>query len=57
MSTLEPLYCACDAGRLLVLAPPSCDVLADLQLAGAPEVIFLDAEPRTPLRARSEIPV
>jgi len=36
------LYCACDAGRLLVLAPPSYSVVGDLALAGAPDVIFLD---------------
>jgi DNA-binding beta-propeller fold protein YncE len=36
------LYCACDAGRLIVLASPSFDVVADLPLAGAPDVIFLD---------------
>jgi DNA-binding beta-propeller fold protein YncE len=34
--------CACDAARLLVLAPPLYEVLADLPLAGAPDVIFLD---------------
>jgi hypothetical protein len=37
------LYCACDAGRVLVLAPPSYEVVADLVLAGAPDVIFLDS--------------
>jgi len=37
------LYCACDSGRLLVLAPPpSHDIVADLPLAGSPDVIFLD---------------
>ena len=36
------LYCACDAGRLLILAPPSYDVAADLPLTGSPDVIFLD---------------
>ena len=36
------LYCACDAGRLLVLAPPAYGVVADLPLAGSPDVIFLD---------------
>lgn len=36
------LFCACDAGRLLVLAPPAYGVVADLPLAGAPDVIFLD---------------
>jgi hypothetical protein len=36
------LYCACDAGRLLVLVPPAYDVVADLQLSGPPDVIFLD---------------
>ncbi len=36
------LYCACAAGRLLVLAPPSYEVVADHSLAGSPDVIFLD---------------
>jgi DNA-binding beta-propeller fold protein YncE len=36
------LYCACDAARLLVLAPPSYEVVADLPIAGSPDVIFLD---------------
>ena len=36
------LYCACDAARLLVLAPPAYEVVADLPLAGSPDVIFLD---------------
>jgi DNA-binding beta-propeller fold protein YncE len=36
------LYCACDAGRLLVLAAPSYEIVADLPLAGSPDVIFLD---------------
>jgi DNA-binding beta-propeller fold protein YncE len=36
------LYCACDAGRLFVLAPASHEVIADLPLAGAPDIIFLD---------------
>ncbi len=36
------LYCACDEGRLLVLAPASYEVVADLPLAGSPDVIFLD---------------
>ncbi len=36
------LYCACDAGRLLVLAPPRFELVADLPLAGPPDVIFLD---------------
>ena len=40
------LYCACDAGRLLVLAPPAYDVVADLPLAGSPDVIFLDPAQR-----------
>ena len=39
------LYCACDAGRLLVLAPPAYEVVADLPLAGPPDVIFLDSVP------------
>jgi len=36
------LWCACDAGRLLVLRPPTYEVVADLPLAGSPDVIFLD---------------
>jgi DNA-binding beta-propeller fold protein YncE len=36
------LYCACDAGRLFVLEPPDYDAVADLSLAGTPDVIFLD---------------
>ncbi|MHB8961138.1 MAG: YncE family protein [Candidatus Limnocylindrales bacterium] len=36
------LYCACDAGRLLVLAPPAFEVVADVPLSGSPDVIFLD---------------
>ena len=36
------LYCACDAERLLVLEPPAYEVVADLALAGAPDVIFID---------------
>lgn len=36
------LYCACDAGRLLVLAPPAFEVVADLPLSGSPDVIFMD---------------
>jgi DNA-binding beta-propeller fold protein YncE len=36
------LYCACDAGRLLVLEPPAQAVIANLPLAGSPDVIFLD---------------
>jgi DNA-binding beta-propeller fold protein YncE len=36
------LYCACDAGRLLVLAPPAYGVVDDLPLGGPPDVIFLD---------------
>jgi DNA-binding beta-propeller fold protein YncE len=36
------LYCACDSGRLLVLTPPSYDVVTDVPLAGPPDVIFLD---------------
>lgn len=36
------LFCACDEGRLLVLEPPTYHVIADLPLAGAPDVIFLD---------------
>lgn len=36
------IYCACDAGRLLVLAPPAFDVVADVPLAGPPDVILLD---------------
>ena len=37
------LFCACDAGRLLVLEPPSYGIVADLALAGAPDVIFMDS--------------
>ncbi|MDP9250344.1 MAG: hypothetical protein M3O78_03120, partial [Chloroflexota bacterium] len=37
------LYVACDAGRLLVLAPPNYGVAAELALAGSPDVIFLDS--------------
>ena len=36
------LYCACDARRLFILAPPAYGVIADLPLAGSPDVIFLD---------------
>ncbi len=36
------LYCACDAGRLLVLVQRDYDIVADLALAGPPDVIFLD---------------
>ncbi|MFN8629228.1 MAG: hypothetical protein U0838_02595 [Chloroflexota bacterium] len=36
------LYCAADAGRLLVLEPPDYAVVADLPLGGSPDVIFLD---------------
>jgi DNA-binding beta-propeller fold protein YncE len=36
------LYCACDAGQLLVLAPPAYEVVADLPIAGSPDVIFLN---------------
>jgi DNA-binding beta-propeller fold protein YncE len=36
------LFCACDAGRLIVLAPSTYEVLADLPLGGVPDVIFLD---------------
>jgi len=36
------LFCACDAGRLLVHEPPTYGVVADLPLSGAPDVIFLD---------------
>lgn len=38
------LYCAADAGRLLVLEPPGYAVVADLPLGGSPDVIFLDRE-------------
>jgi hypothetical protein len=40
------LYCACDAGRLLVLTPPAYDVVADVPLSGIPDVILLDPELR-----------
>ena len=36
------LYCACDEGRLVVLEPPDYVLIADIELAGAPDVIFLD---------------
>ena len=36
------LYCASDAGRLLILAPPAYGVVAELPIAGSPDVIFLD---------------
>jgi DNA-binding beta-propeller fold protein YncE len=36
------IYCACDAGRLLVMAPPAYGVIVDLPMAGPPDVIFLD---------------
>jgi DNA-binding beta-propeller fold protein YncE len=36
------IYCACDAGRLVVLEPRSYNVLTVLALAGSPDVIFLD---------------
>jgi hypothetical protein len=36
------VYCACDAGRLLVLALPAFDVVAAVPLAGSPDVILLD---------------
>jgi len=36
------LFCACDAARLIVLAPSTHEVVADLSLSGAPDVIFLD---------------
>jgi DNA-binding beta-propeller fold protein YncE len=35
------LYCACDARRLSVLSLPDYRIVADLPLAGAPDVIFL----------------
>lgn len=43
VDSIGRLYCACDAGRQLVLAPPTSEVVADLPLAGAPDVVFLDA--------------
>jgi DNA-binding beta-propeller fold protein YncE len=36
------LYCPCDGARLFVLEPPHYNVIADLPLAGVPDVIFLD---------------
>jgi YVTN family beta-propeller protein len=43
---LEPatgrLMCACDAGVLLAIDPDSGDVVGDVGLSGAPDVIFLD---------------
>lgn len=38
------LYCACDGGVLLALDPGSGGLLAQADLAGVPDVIFLDAE-------------
>lgn len=38
------LFCACDDGRLVILEPPSYEVIADIELAGGPDVIFLDRE-------------
>ncbi len=38
------IYCACDAGRLLILAPPLYEVVADLPLSGSPDVIVLDRD-------------
>jgi hypothetical protein len=35
------LLCACDAGVLLAIDPDSGDVLGDVGLSGAPDVIFL----------------
>lgn len=35
------LFCACDAGVLLAIDATSGDVLADVPLSGAPDVIFL----------------
>jgi DNA-binding beta-propeller fold protein YncE len=37
----DHLLCACDAGVLLVIDPDSGDVLGDIGLSGAPDVIFL----------------
>ena len=42
VDALGRLYCACDDGRLIILSPPSYEVVADLALAGSPDVIFLD---------------
>jgi YVTN family beta-propeller protein len=36
------LFCASDAGQLLILEPPVYGVVADLPLSGSPDVIFLD---------------
>ncbi len=36
------LWCACDDGRLLLLAPRSFEVIGEVALVGAPDVIFLD---------------
>jgi DNA-binding beta-propeller fold protein YncE len=38
------LFCASDDGRLLVLEPPGYGVIADVSLAGGPDVIFLDRD-------------
>jgi hypothetical protein len=37
--------CACDAGVLLAIDPDSGDVLGDVGLSGAPDVIFLHQRP------------
>jgi DNA-binding beta-propeller fold protein YncE len=39
--TTGRLLCACDAGVLLAIDPVSGDVLSDVALSGAPDVIFL----------------
>jgi len=39
------LICACDAGVLLAIEPDSGDVLGDVGLSGAPDVIFLHQRP------------
>jgi DNA-binding beta-propeller fold protein YncE len=40
------LYCACDAGQLAKLDPRSGTILASAELAGVPDVIFLNVARR-----------
>ena len=42
-SARQRLFCACDAQRLVCLESQSGRVLAELELSGAPDVIFLNA--------------
>ena len=39
------LICACDAGVLLAIDPNSGDVVGDVGLSGAPDVMFLHQRP------------